>query len=167
MRALDKALGFPSHEFKSVHVTGTNGKGSVCLKLSSSLKVLGYHTGLFVSPHISSIRERCQVDHVCISEKSAARYLQRIFQVCDTEDIAASFFEIVTAMSFLHFADSQVDFAVVEVGLGGRLDATNVIPKPEIAVSTRLEDCEGPMVNFLLRLLRMLDWIIRESWAIL
>lgn len=135
MQALDRSLGHPSKQFKAVHVTGTNGKGSVSLKIASGLNALGYRTGLSVSPHVSSIRERCQVDDICISEDQASGYLDDIFDACEKDGIAASFFEIVTAMSFLHFANSNVDYAVLEVGLGGRLDATNVIPPPELAVS--------------------------------
>lgn len=136
MQRLDQALGYPSRAgYKIVHVAGTNGKGSVCWKVSNALTASGMRTGLFVSPHISSFRERCLIDGKEISEKELVTYLNHIFQVCETNNIPATFFEIVVSTTLLHFAESNVDAAVLEAGLGGRLDATNVIRESWMSVS--------------------------------
>lgn len=142
IRELLNRLGNPQDSFRSVHVAGTNGKGSVSSMLASILRESGYRTGLFTSPHLVRFNERIQVDGVQISDEEVERYFS-ILEPHMTEMENESklkkitFFEATTAMAFLYFADRKVDYAVVEVGLGGRLDATNVII-PELSVITSL-----------------------------
>lgn len=142
IRELLNRLGNPQDSFRSVHVAGTNGKGSVSSMLASILRESGYRTGLFTSPHLVRFNERIQVDGVQISDEEVERYFS-ILEPHMTEMENESklkkitFFEATTAMAFLYFADRKVDYAVVEVGLGGRLDATNVII-PELSVITSI-----------------------------
>ena len=141
--SLQKALDFPDHSFPSVHVAGTNGKGSVCWKIARALQLSGRKVGLYTSPHISSFRERIQVDGVYISEDQVKDGLEKIFFILDTLQIPATFFEVTTSLAFWHFARSSIDVAVVETGLGGRLDATNIIsPLLSIITSIALDHTE-------------------------
>ena len=140
IRELLDRLGNPQDSFRSVHVAGTNGKGSVSAMLSSVLTEAGYRTGLFTSPHLVRFNERIQVNGVQISDRDVERYFSILephmeAMAAESELKRITFFEATTAMAFLHFADMKVDYAVVEVGLGGRLDATNVIT-PELSVIT-------------------------------
>eukprot|EP00903_Cladosiphon_okamuranus_P018384 g16910.t1 len=137
IQRLHEALGSPADGLPAVHIAGTNGKGSVALKMARSLQLGGFKTGLFVSPHVSCFRERVQVDGVLISEASIEGLLPKIFALCESEDIQATFFELTTALAFQHFRDSGVDAIVVEAGLGGRLDATNIL-KPALTVVTSI-----------------------------
>ena len=109
-----------------VHVAGTNGKGSVCWKIAAGLRAAGLKTGLFVSPHVSSFRERVQVNGVLVPEADVVRLLDQVFEIVDdprTElGVQATFFEAVTAVALRHFADEGCDAVVLETGLGGRLD---------------------------------------------
>ncbi|CAM9212108.1 unnamed protein product [Ectocarpus sp. 12 AP-2014] len=132
---LHEALGSPADGLPAVHIAGTNGKGSVAFKMARSLQLGGLKTGLFVSPHMSCFRERVQVDGAFIPESSIEDILPRIFDLCESEDIPATFFEVTTALAFQHFRESGVDAIVVETGLGGRLDATNIL-KPALTVVT-------------------------------
>ena len=131
---LDRILDFPHRSFRSIHVGGTNGKGSVSLKIAEGLRAAGYRVGLFTSPHISCVRERIRINGEMIPEEAVMRHLSTIFSVAGE---MYSFFDILTALAFVYFREEQVDLAVVEVGLGGRLDATNVI-SPELAVITTI-----------------------------
>ncbi|MEK6921869.1 MAG: folylpolyglutamate synthase/dihydrofolate synthase family protein [Nanoarchaeota archaeon] len=106
-----------------IHVTGTNGKGSVCAMLANILHVAGYTVGLYTSPHLSQITERIRINEQQISKEDFAAIIQRVRPFVTTE----SFFEVMTVLGFVYFANKHVDFSVVEVGLGGRLDATNVV----------------------------------------
>ncbi|MEK6867355.1 MAG: Mur ligase family protein, partial [Nanoarchaeota archaeon] len=106
-----------------IHVTGTNGKGSVCAMLANILHVTGYTVGLYTSPHLSQITERIRINEQQISKEDFAAIIQRVRPFVTTE----SFFEVMTVLGFVYFANKHVDFSVVEVGLGGRLDATNVV----------------------------------------
>ncbi|CAM9830381.1 unnamed protein product, partial [Phaeothamnion confervicola] len=140
IQALHAALGSPMDGVKSVHVAGTNGKGSVALKMSKALQAAGHRTGLFVSPHVSCFRERVQVDGHLIAEEDVVRLLPHIFSVMEKENIPATYFEVVTAMAFTHFAEAGAGVAVVEAGLGGTLDATNIIiPILSVLTSVGLE----------------------------
>jgi dihydrofolate synthase/folylpolyglutamate synthase len=120
-----RRLGNPQQQFHSIHIAGTNGKGSTAAVLESILKHAGYKTGLFTSPHLIDMRERMTVRGKWISENEVLEYLRRMLPHIEVS--GASFFEILTAMAFLHFADKDVELAVLETGLGGRLDATNLI----------------------------------------
>lgn len=134
---LDAALGSNSKAFRSIHVAGTNGKGSVTKKISVALEKAGYKVGTYTSPHISCFRERIQINGQMISEESIVALLPGIFAAVEREKIPATFFEITTLLAFAYFAKKKVDIAVLETGLGGRLDATNIIT-PELSVITSI-----------------------------
>ena len=129
-RLLD-LVGNPHDRLKVIHVAGSKGKGSTAALIASVLTHAGYKTGLFTSPHLITPRERCRVDGKLISKAEVACYIEKlkpaIETVSDSEFGRVSFFEIYTALAFTYFADKATDFAVIEVGLGGRLDATNVV----------------------------------------
>lgn len=124
----------PQNKFKSIHVAGTNGKGSVCTFLSSALKEAGYNVGTFVSPYITDFCERIQINGKHISRENLCRISQKVI---DT-GTSLTEFEFITAVGFLYFAENNVDVAVLETGLGGRFDATNVIKKPLVSVITKI-----------------------------
>ena len=129
------ALGDPQERFKSIHVAGTNGKGSVSHMLAAILQTAGYKTGLYTSPHLRDFRERIKVDGQMISEKEVIRFTEKVKPLI--EEIEPSFFEITVAMAFEHFARHQVDIALIETGLGGRLDSTNIIT-PVLSIITNI-----------------------------
>ena len=128
-------LNNPHKEFKSIHIAGTNGKGSVSHMLAAILQTAGYKTGLYTSPHLKDFRERIKVNGKEISEKFIVAFTEKIKPLI--EEIEPSFFEITVAMAFDYFAEQKVDVAVVEVGLGGRFDSTNIIT-PELSVITNI-----------------------------
>jgi len=128
-------LGNPHHKFKSIHIAGTNGKGSVSHMLAAILQTAGFKTGLYTSPHLKDFRERIKVNGDEISEKFIVAFTEKIKPLI--EEIEPSFFEITVAMAFDYFAEQKVDIAVVEVGLGGRFDSTNIIT-PELSVITNI-----------------------------
>lgn len=132
---LCKHLGNPQHKFKSIHIAGTNGKGSVSHMLAAILQTAGYKTGLYTSPHLKDFRERIKVNGDEIHEKFITDFTERIKPLI--EEIEPSFFEITVAMAFDYFAEQKVDVAVIEVGLGGRFDSTNIIT-PELSVITNI-----------------------------
>lgn len=137
MRKLNAAFGDPAGQFEIVHVAGTNGKGSVAFKVARALERSGYKTGLFVSPHVACFRERVQVNGALISESEVCEALSEIFNISAQLRIPATFFEITTMLAFLHFAKSGVDCVVLETGLGGRLDSTNIVT-PALSVITSI-----------------------------
>lgn len=134
---LNTALGFPAAQFPSIHIAGTNGKGSVSTKIAAALQFTGLKTGLYTSPHISSFCERIRINGTSISEDDVARLLENIFAVAEKEGIAATFFEITTLLAFQYFAEQHVDMAVIETGLGGAYDSTNIV-KSQLCVITSL-----------------------------
>ena len=133
--ALEQELGEPHRRFRSVHVAGTNGKGSVSHMVAAVLQAAGYRTGLFTSPHLKDFRERIKVNGQMISEEEVVNFVEQHREAIDR--IQPSFFEITTAIAFDYFAREQVDVAVIEVGMGGRLDSTNVI-RPLASVITNI-----------------------------
>ena len=133
--ALCEALGNPQHQFKSIHIAGTNGKGSTSHMLASILQTAGYKTGLYTSPHLVDFRERIKIDGDYCSKDFVVDFTEKIKPLI--EAIQPSFFEITVAMAFSYFAKQKVDIAVIEVGLGGRLDSTNIIT-PEVSVITNI-----------------------------
>ena len=138
MKSLAKALGNPQFKYRTVHVAGTKGKGSTCTMLAHMLKACGFKVGLYTSPHICDVRERIQINGDMISQAALTRLICRAEPII--ERMAANkptFFEIFTALAFQHFADEKVDVAVVETGLGGRLDSTNVM-KPAVCGLTSI-----------------------------
>ncbi len=132
---LCNSLGDPQHSFKSVHIAGTNGKGSVSHMLAAIFQTAGYKTGLYTSPHLKDFRERIKVNGEMIPESFVIDFTERIRPL--SESIEPSFFEITVAMAFDHFAKEKVDIAIIETGLGGRLDSTNIII-PELSVITNI-----------------------------
>jgi dihydrofolate synthase/folylpolyglutamate synthase len=138
MRQLLDHLGNPQNYVPTIHVTGTNGKGSVCAYLASILTACGYRTGLYTSPHLITYQERIQIDHQLIELADWWRIFGQIKTIVETHHISITEFEAITALMWLYFAEKHVDIAVVEVGLGGRLDATNVVTHPLVTVITSI-----------------------------
>lgn len=133
--ALCEALDNPQHKFKSIHVGGTNGKGSSSHMIASILQSAGYKTGLYTSPHLKEFTERIRINGEEVTQDFVVEFVQKIKPQIET--IKPSFFEITVAMAFDYFAKEQVNFAVIEVGLGGRLDSTNVI-NPLVSLITNI-----------------------------
>jgi dihydrofolate synthase/folylpolyglutamate synthase len=141
MRALAEALGHPERTFPSVLIAGTNGKGSTAATLASILRAAGYRTGLYTSPHLSSVNERVRIDGRLINDDDFAKHYFRVDD-CARQMVSEgklpghpSYFESMTALAFLAFAEAKIDIAILEVGMGGRLDATNIV-EPLISVIT-------------------------------
>lgn len=135
IRALLAALGAPQERWKAVHVGGTNGKGSTAVMIAAGLRAAGHRVGLFSSPHLHTVRERIQVDGRMIGEDEVIAWLNRHEPLLGSLE-GLTTFEALTALAFDHFAAAGVDIAVIEVGLGGRLDTTNVLAAPEVCVIT-------------------------------
>ena len=133
--ALDRHFGHPHQAFKTIHIAGTNGKGSCSHTIAAILQAAGYKVGLYTSPHLVDFRERIRVNGQPISEQRVVDFVakERSF----FEPLHPSFFELTTALAFLYFKEQHVDVAVVEVGLGGRLDCTNII-SPELSIITTI-----------------------------
>lgn len=133
--ALEKANGDPHSKLKTIHIAGTNGKGSTSHMLAAILQKAGYKTGLYTSPHLKDFRERIRINGQMIPEKRVIELTEAYIPLMDA--IEPSFFEITVAMAFQWFAEEEVDIAVIETGLGGRLDSTNIIV-PEVSVITNI-----------------------------
>lgn len=133
--ALDEHFGHPHQTFRTIHVAGTNGKGSCSHTLAAILQSAGYKVGLYTSPHLVDFRERIRVNGEPVSQEFVIDFVEnhRSF----FEPLHPSFFELATAMAFLYFAQEKVDVAVIEVGLGGRLDCTNII-QPDLGIITNI-----------------------------
>jgi dihydrofolate synthase/folylpolyglutamate synthase len=132
---LCEALGNPQNQFKCIHVAGTNGKGSVSHMLSAILQANGIKTGLYTSPHLKDFRERIKVDGELVNEAFVIEFTKKM--LTHIEKIQPSFFELTVAMSFDYFAEQKIEFAVIETGMGGRLDSTNII-LPVLSVITNI-----------------------------
>jgi dihydrofolate synthase/folylpolyglutamate synthase len=137
IRAVLETLGRPQDRLRFVHVAGTNGKGSTCAMIESALRAANRHTGLFTSPHLAEPTERIRIDGRPISAERFAQAFDRVHAACALDD-HTTYFETVTAMALLVFAEEHADMVVLEVGLGGRLDATNVV-SPELCVITPVD----------------------------
>ena len=135
IRALSARLGHPEKKFKSIHIAGTNGKGSSSHMLASVLQEAGYKTGLYTSPHLKDFRERMRINGEPISQEEVVDFVRGHREFFEAHSL--SFFEMTVGMAFDFFARQQVDISVIEVGLGGRLDATNII-LPEVALITNI-----------------------------
>ncbi len=133
--ALDEHFGHPHHQFKTIHIAGTNGKGSCSHTLAAILQSDGYKVGLYTSPHLVDFRERIRVNGKCIPEQYVIDFVDKERQFF--EPLHPSFFELTTALAFKYFAEQRVDIAVIEVGLGGRLDCTNIIT-PLLSIITNI-----------------------------
>ncbi len=132
---LCNAIGNPQHKFRSIHVAGTNGKGSSSHMLAAILQSAGYKTGLYTSPHLKEFTERIKINGAEIDQRAVLDFVNQMKG--SMEEIRPSFFEVTVAMAFQYFANENVDIAVIEVGLGGRLDSTNVIT-PELSLITNI-----------------------------
>lgn len=133
--ALDRHLGHPHRKYMTIHVAGTNGKGSVCHTLAAILQCAGYMVGLYTSPHLLDFRERIRVNGEMISEERVVRFVEE--ERAFFEPLHPSFFELTTALALKHFEEENVDIAVIETGLGGRMDCTNIIT-PILSVITNI-----------------------------
>lgn len=132
---LDEHFGHPHRKFKSIHIAGTNGKGSCSHTLAAILQNDGYKVGLYTSPHIMDFRERIKINGECISKEYVIEFVNQ--EKILFEKIHPSFFEVTTALAFKYFAEQHVDYAIIEVGLGGRLDCTNIIT-PILSIITNI-----------------------------
>ena len=140
IRELLRRIGNPEHSFRTVHVAGTDGKGSTCAMLASVLRESGIRTGLYTSPHILEFNERISVDGGCITDARLIDLVKRIRPIVEdmrTEGVQCTFFEVTTAIAFEYFKEERVEYAVIEVGMGGRFDATNVI-MPDVTIITNI-----------------------------
>ena len=137
-RELLQKLGDPQKRLKFIHIAGSNGKGSTCAMLDAILRAAGYRAGLYTSPYLQDFCERIQVDGENISGEALARLTERVRDAAETMDDHPSQFELVTALGMLYFAEQRCDVVVLEVGMGGALDSTNVIDAPEAAVVTNI-----------------------------
>ena len=133
--ALDSYFGHPHTRYLTIHIAGTNGKGSVAHTIAAVLQAMGYKTGLYTSPHLMDFRERMRVNGTCIDKDYVVNFVNSYRHFF--EPLHPSFFELTTAMAFKYFADSRVDVAVIETGLGGRLDCTNIIT-PLVSIITNI-----------------------------
>ncbi|MBE6820986.1 MAG: bifunctional folylpolyglutamate synthase/dihydrofolate synthase [Ruminococcaceae bacterium] len=141
IRALCAELGNPQEKLKIIHVAGTNGKGSTSTIISNILRQSGYNTGLFISPYVTDFRERIQYNGNMIEKNELAECVEKVKEAIDKlalQDIQPTEFEAITAAAFLYFKKKNCDFVVLEVGLGGRLDSTNVIVAPYVSVITSI-----------------------------
>ncbi len=134
---LDEYYNHPHKQFKTIHIAGTNGKGSVAHMLAAILQTAGYKTGLYTSPHLKDFRERIRINGEMVSENEVMKWVENYIQNSDKWKLEPSFFELTVAMAFDYFAQQNVDIAVIEVGLGGRLDSTNIIT-PEVSIITNI-----------------------------
>jgi len=135
MTALMVRLGMPQIRYRTLHIAGTNGKGSTAAMAAAVLRAAGYRVGLYTSPHLVEFRERIRVNGEMIAESQVAQLTEQLQTLCQP-DLSPTFFEYTTAMACQHFADSGVEVAVLEVGLGGRFDATNVVTPMACAITT-------------------------------
>lgn len=159
MRRLLEELGNPHEQVKMVHVAGTVGKGSTVAMIASMLQGCGYAVGMYTSPHVTDIRERIAINGQWIGKTEFTELGKQVAQVAEKMDFEPTFFELVTAMAFKYFAEQAVDIAVIEVGLGGRLDSTNVI-RPEVSIVTQIDYDHTHLLG------RTLDKIAREKAGI-
>ncbi len=138
MEQVLEALNRPDHQYNIIHVAGTNGKGSTCTMTQNILTENGYKTGLYTSPQLYKINDRIHIDHEEISDEYYLEVFNDIVEICERERIPITEFELITAIAFEYFARKKCDFVVLEVGMGGRLDATNIIDQPLLTVITSI-----------------------------
>jgi dihydrofolate synthase/folylpolyglutamate synthase len=149
IRAILSRLGRPDLRYRAIHIAGTNGKGSTAAMTAAMLSAAGYRVGLYTSPHLVDFRERIRVNGAMITEAQVSELVTRIAMLAG-DDVPLTFFEFTTAMAFHYFAEAQVDAAVLEVGMGGRFDATNVVEPIATAITTISLDHEeylGPTIE--------------------
>ena len=137
-RELTAKLGDPQKKLRCVHVAGSNGKGSTCAMTASILQAAGYKTGLYTSPYIQTFCERIQINGENIPEHRLAEVTEKLRDAAETMEDHPSWFEMVTAVAFQYYLEENCDIVVLEVGMGGEFDSTNVIDAPEVAVLTNI-----------------------------
>ncbi len=165
MDAFLQRLGRPERKLRFVHVAGTNGKGSVSVTLLTMLTQAGYRVGLYTSPHLDSVRERFRIGESYISKEDFARCATRVANVLGAESI--TYFECATAIALLWFADAELDLVILETGLGGRLDATNVV-QPQLSLLTSIAmDHEAYLGNTLAAIAREKAGIIKRETPVI
>lgn len=160
IQALHQVIGSPANHLRTIHIAGTNGKGSVTTKIAHTLTLSGYKVGRYTSPHISCFRERICINDRPISKEELCTFLIPLMEKADSHGIPYSFFEVTTALAFFIFAAKQVDVAVIETGLGGRLDATNIL-NPELCVITSISHDHTALLG------HSLEEIAREKGGII
>ncbi|MBR3260117.1 MAG: bifunctional folylpolyglutamate synthase/dihydrofolate synthase, partial [Firmicutes bacterium] len=142
MTSLMHELGDPQDDLKCIHVAGTNGKGSVCKYVYEILEAQGYRTGLYTSPFLEVFNERIELDHEFISDEDLQTYTDRVLEkvkvLTDRGEDSPTEFEVITAVAFLYFKEKKADYVVLEVGLGGIGDSTNLIKEPLVSVITSI-----------------------------
>lgn len=139
MKVLLGLLGNPERKLKYIHIAGTNGKGSTAAMLASVLTEAGYRTGLYTSPYIQCFNERIQINGINIANEKIIEAVEQVRDFVDQMEDKPTEFELITVIAFLYFYQCQCDIVVLEVGMGGRLDSTNIIPAPEVAVITTID----------------------------
>ena len=163
---VDRALALfdhPERTFPSIHIAGTNGKGSTSAMLHRILSLAGYRTALYTSPHLVSFTERIKIGEEEISQQDVVGIAEEIRRRTEAADVPLTFFEVVTVMAFIYFARQRIDLAVVEVGLGGRLDATNVITPLVSVITTVSKDHEAYLGSDLVSIAREKAGIIKPA----
>ena len=159
--ALDRHFGSPNTHYSTIHIAGTNGKGSCSHTIAAILQCAGYKVGLYTSPHLIDFRERIRINGECISKQYVTDFIEK--ERSFFEPLHPSFFELTTAMAFKYFADEKIDIAVIEVGLGGRLDCTNIIT-PILSVITNISfDHTQFLGNTLAKIAREKAGIIKHN----
>lgn len=162
---LMRGLGNPQDRFSSIHIAGTNGKGSIAAFLSSVLSHAGYKVGLYTSPHLVSFNERIQINGTPISDKDVARVAETVQRVY-TQGEPPTFFECATAMALYHFASRRVDWTILETGMGGRYDATNVV-HPEVSIISNISmEHQQHLGNTLAKIAREKAGIIKKGTGV-
>lgn len=163
IKALVEVLGNPEQSLRFIHVAGTNGKGSVCAMLESICRAEGLKTGLFTSPHLVRFNERIQVNRRPIPDEEVVRGVGEVRALISEHELNPSFFEITTALAFRYFLKSKVDIVLLETGLGGRLDATNIVT-PSVSVLTAIDlDHQRILGNSLAEIAREKAGIIKQG----
>ena len=166
MESLLKSLGNPHKKVQTVHIAGSKGKGSTATMLAKMIEANDYRVGLYTSPHVTSLHERITVDSEMISKKQMLGLINRIhasIEKLKKKDDAPTFFEIMTALAFMHFADEEVDVAVIETGLGGRLDSTNVIKPTLVGITSISLDHQNLLGNTLGNIAKEKAGIMKEG----
>ena len=167
MEVLLEKLGNPQEQLKFIHVAGTNGKGSVCAMTARIFQCAGFKTGLFTSPVISDYREQFQINGEMISKEDFSRLAEKVKHICDQMDDPPSEFEKAVALAFLYFNEFHCELVVLEVGLGGTDDATNVIGTPEVAAIVNIDfDHMGFLGGTLTQIAKKKAGIIKEAGTV-
>ncbi len=163
MRTLLSALGDPHEQVRTIHIAGTVGKGSTSAMVGAMLHECGYAVGSYTSPHLTDLRERVCIDGEMIAHATFVVLMKKIAEVVEGLDFVPTFFEIMTALAFMHFAEEAVDIAIIEAGLGGRLDCTNVIKPEAIAITKIALDHERILGNTLVDIAREKAGIFKKD----